>query len=436
MRTLNFSKFLILTLFVITLGCSADSDSNSNNNNNNNNNNSVSITLTADATNVDEGDTITFTVKNNSNEDVTISSTIKVNGNDIAGNTWTPSSFGDYSVTAIYEGVNSNVVIVEVQQPITSIILATGGNQVFVGDQIDFSVTGNNGDNLTSNSTITYNGNDIGGNGYTATTSGLYEFVATYGAFTSNTLEVNVLPPPTKFSRNVLIEDYTGTWCGYCPRVAYAIEQVESLTDKVIVVAAHLSSQSTPDPYHNSTAVDLANAFNVSGLPTATLNRTTTWNYPEPNNINQAVALTVNNADLGIALSPSVNGNNLNVEVRVKIGELFTSSEAKLVVYLLEDGLIYNQTNYTSYYGGTSTISNFEHNGVLRASFTNVLGDVIPSDQLSGGNVYTNTLSMSLPSSISNSNNIKVVAIVTETNNTAINSREAHFGDTQSFEEM
>lgn len=435
MRTLNLSKYLILTLVVFILDCSTDSDSDSNNNSNSNNN-SVSITLTADATNVYEGETITFTVKNNSNEDVSSSSTIKVNGNDIAGNTWTPSSFGDYSVTAIYNSVNSNVVNIQVQEPITSIVLSTNSDPVYEGDQITFSVTGNNGDNLTSEATITYNGTNIGGNGYTVTTIGLYEFVATYDALTSNILEVNVLPPPTKFSRNVLIEDYTGTWCGYCPRVSYAIEQVESLTDKVVVVASHLSSQSTPDPYHNSTAVELANAFNVSGLPTAKLNRTTTWNYPEPSNVSQAVSLTVDNTDLGIALSPSINGNNLNVEVRVKIGELFSSSTAKLVVYLLEDGLIYNQTNYTSYYGGTSTISNFEHNGVLRASFTDVLGDVIPANELTGGNVYTKTLSMSLPSSISNSNNIKVVAIVTESNNTAINSREAYFGDSQAFEEM
>ena len=27
------------------------------------------------------------------------------------------------------------------------------------------------------------------------------------------------------FKKHVLIEDYTGTWCGYCARVAYAIER-------------------------------------------------------------------------------------------------------------------------------------------------------------------------------------------------------------------
>jgi len=434
MQIFKLSRLFMLTLVFLTFGCSSDSDSDTDNNNNNNEPNS--ITLTANTANAEEGDTIIFTVKTNSNEDVTSQSTIKVNGNEISGSSWITSTHGDFSVTAKYNNLTSNVVTVQVQESLTSIVLTANSNQVFVGDEIIFSVAGNNGDNLTSAATITYNGINIGGNGYTATTSGLYEFVATYDAFTSNTLEVNVLPPPTKFSRNVLIEDYTGTWCGYCPRVAYAIEQVESQTDKVVVVATHLSSQSTPDPYHNSTAVELANAFNVSGLPTANLNRTTTWNYPEPNNVNQALSLTVDNADLGIALSPSVNGNNLNVEVKVKIGELFLPGSAKLVVFLLEDGLIYNQTNYTSYYGGTSTISNFEHNGVLRASFTDVLGDAIPANQLTGGNVYTTTLSMSLPSTISNSNNIKVVAIVTESNNTAINSREAHFGDSQTFEEI
>ena len=49
---------------------------------------------------------------------------------------------------------------------------------------------------------------------------------------------------------------------------------------------------------------------------------------------------------------------------------------------------IFNQTNYTSYYGGGSVISNFEHNHVLRASLTSLLGNQIPSSELLANNVY------------------------------------------------
>ena len=39
------------------------------------------------------------------------------------------------------------------------------------------------------------------------------------------------------FKKRVLIEDYTGTWCGNCTRVSHAIEEVKLLTDKAVTVA-------------------------------------------------------------------------------------------------------------------------------------------------------------------------------------------------------
>ncbi|MGK4569344.1 hypothetical protein [Flavobacterium sp. 3HN19-14] len=48
-----------------------------------------------------------------------------------------------------------------------------------------------------------------------------------------------------QFQKRVLIEDYTGTWCGNCTRVAYGIDQAKAISDRVVSVAIH----SGDDPY-------------------------------------------------------------------------------------------------------------------------------------------------------------------------------------------
>ena len=144
-------------------------------------------------------------------------------------------------------------------------------------------------------------------------------------------------------------------------------------------------SNSSYDPYNFSAGV-LEDLIGLQGYPTGMLNRTTEWIYPEPNNVSQVVNLASGQADVGLALTPTLNGNTMNIDVNVKVGGQFSASNAKLVVYVLEDGLELNQTNYTSYYGGGNVIPNFEHNHVLRASLTNLLGDQIPASEYSADN--------------------------------------------------
>ena len=241
---------------------------------------------------------------------------------------------------------------------------------------------------------------------------------------------INVLPTPTRFNQNVLIEDYTGTWCGYCPRISHATDLVNQQTSEAVVVAIHKD-----DPYNFSAEV-LEDLINLQGYPTAMLNRTTEWNYPEPSNVNQVIDLTSGPANVGLALSPSLDGDIMSIDVKVKFGGEFSNSEAKLVLYVLEDGLFYNQENYTSYYGGLSVISNFEHNHVLRASLSNLMGDLIPEDEYSEDNVYQVNYTMAIPSNISVNENITLVAFVTNEFNAALNVRVANFGETQIFEEL
>ena len=432
----NYLLFSFFTLFALA-SCGGDESTGSSSNVTN----IASIFISADLSQIEIADTTTFSAVSNSGVDITNDVTFSVDGNPISGNSHTFQEEGLFSITASYENIISNTITINVSVPLSSITLSSNSNSYFLGDIVEFQVTGNNGENLTNQATISMIGSsDLSGNQYTTTAEGVFSFTATYDSFTSPEYEITVLPAPTKFEQNVLIEDYTGTWCGHCPRISYAIELVEQQTTDAYVVAIHRGSTNPSsgsyDPY-NYSAGALENLIGLEGYPTGMLNRTTEWIYPEPNNVSQVVNLASGQADVGLALSPTLNGNTMNIDVNVKFGGQFSASNAKLVVYVLEDGLVFNQTNYTSYYGGGSFVANFEHNHVLRASLTSLLGDQIPSSEYSADNVYQVNFNVAVPSNVTSTEKMSVVAVVIDgSSNAAINVRGADFGDTQTFEEL
>jgi len=72
--------------------------------------------------------------------------------------------------------------------------------------------------------------------------------------------------------------------------------------------------------------------------------------------------------------------------------DVTTSTSLKLVVFLVEDGLVYSQVNY-GYYGLPNPIPNYVHDGVIRAAATDIFGDEIPVNQQTKGNTWERTLS-------------------------------------------
>jgi hypothetical protein len=233
------------------------------------------------------------------------------------------------------------------------------------------------------------------------------------------------------FKKRVLIEDYTGTWCGNCTRVAYAIEKVFEQTDKAVAVAIHGGGN---DPYKFTGISPLEDLFFPSGIeyPQSRLNRTTTWVSPEPLNVQQAKNLTGNNCGLGLAMNSTIADGNITLDVNIKLAQSY--SDLKLVVYLVENNLIHKQSNYTQYFNAVNPILDFEHNHVLRTSLTNVLGDAI-TESTALGQTITKHFSLPVPTVVENASNISFVAFIVGADNKAINVRASHTDENQAFEE-
>lgn len=129
---------------------------------------------------------------------------------------------------------------------------------------------------------------------------------------------------------------------------------------------------------------------------------------------------------VGIGVSSSVNGNSLSATISVSSEEALT--DKKLVVYLTEDGIISDQVNYLNndetsiYYQLGDPIVDFVHDDVLRASLTDIFGNAIPATPAL--EEYKVTLETDLNPAFDVAN-LHLVVMVTDSDNTTINSQEA-----------
>ena len=328
----------------------------------------------------------------------------------------------------------------KILKSVNSIIVTADNSFTLINNEVTFSTYTSSGEEITNEAKFYVNGELIGDNTFESSIIGEFTITSEYLGITSSPIIITFHDgTQVNFRKRVLIEDYTGTWCGYCTRVAYAIDQVKAITDDVVTVAIHRSSSvpsnSNYDPYnYDSSQLELL-FTTLSGYPKALLNRMTPWTTPEDTNINQATALTQGtNPKLGLSINSSVTGNSVNLDVNVKFSQNF--SNLKLVVYVLENGLVYSQKNYTTHYGNINPLSNYVHNHTLRSCITDLFGDAIDSNETTSGNTFTRTLSFSIPANVSNSENIEFVAFVIDENGNAINARKVSKNENQSFEEL
>ncbi len=379
---------------------------------------------------VDE--TVQFIATGDDGVDYSEQATFYVNQTEIPGSSYTFPAEGIYDIYASYGNVNSNTLTFDVVDASENLLLSR--TKILRDQSIEFTLTDADGNDNTDEATFYVNGMVITGNSYSNSATGVYEVYAEYelagSTQTSETKTFTVFIP----KRKVVIEDYTGTWCGYCPSVAAAIMDAHDATDDISVVAIHETANSNPDPFHFPQVQLLQDEFGVDGLPAARLNRTTTWNSPYETS--DVTAMAGENTDLAISINSNLTGNELSVDVNV-IYENGSITGDRLVVYLLENGLIYEQTNYynddptSPFYQMGNPIPDFEHNEVLRLSLTDIFGDDIP--ETPAFNDYTKNLNVTIPSEY-NTNNLELVVMVVSADNTARNSQFADVNEDKEYE--
>ena len=300
---------------------------------------------------------------------------------------------------------------------------------------IPFSVLNEMGDDVTDTTTFYVDGEEITGNTFSSPVVAEFEVYGTYNEngvlVTTNTVPFNVIIP----KRKIVVEDYTGTWCGYCPSVAHAVEEVLAATDDVAVIAIHKTASSIPDPMHFDDIQLLQDEFGVSGFPAARINRTAVWSSPYE--LDGIVNMAGVETDLAIGIFSELDGDMLTVRTDV-VYENGSGSGDKLVVYLLESGVIHEQTNYynsdatSPFYQQGNPIPDFVHNEALRLSLTEVLGDNIAAT--AELEEFTKVFSITIPEAVVDVANLSLVAIVVSADNTAKNAQYAYISEDKAYE--
>lgn len=310
------------------------------------------------------------------------------------------------------------------------ISIEASDNFVYDNTTVNFTVRNGAGSDVTSNAAIAVDGVVITGNSFLFSGLGTSNISATLGAETTEVITVDVIEP--SFTTKMLIEDYTGAWCAWCPVVTKGIIDAHAVPvqgDKVIAVAVH-----NGDIMEFSLESQMRAEFGVVEFPTATLNRTSTFwrrdNVALTMDIPQALNFLTSTKPVGIAINSSVSGSN--VIANVKVGFDLNQQDLKLVVFLLENGFIGEQLDNTPFFGGPGFVPDFEHNEILRRSFTDVFGDAIPADQQLGGTEYAVSLSVTAPGV--NTSNWDIVAFVVDAAGEVVNVQKATVGTNQDFD--
>lgn len=319
-----------------------------------------------------------------------------------------------------------------------------------VADGVDkavVTVRDQSGNDISNTSIIVVNGASIIGTGVTfeSTQIGTYEVFATKFGIISDTLRItSTAPPAAKYSTKVLAEDFTGAWCGWCPRVAHKVNNFVLNNNRII-----------PVRFHNNDALSggssdsaLRAKFGITAVPTVLIDRKSTLQENgDVNSLADSVEFRPflqKRAVLGLALNSSISGNTLNVTTRVGFDATISDS-LKLVVLLVENGIIRTQANYyhnntnypgTPFFNSGNPILNFTHNAVFRNTPTTIFGTTITAASQVKNGEFTANHSFSITGL--NTSNLRIVAFVTYADGQAksgvLNAQSVAAGGTQAYD--
>ncbi len=251
-------------------------------------------------------------------------------------------------------------------------------------------------------------------------------------------------PVPEYFTRKILVEELTASWCGYCPRGPHYFHKIDSTFEgKVVGVSIHVSDAMEDISMVGSNGYNLLDSalfhnydHTDAGYPNGSVNRMAPLTDPS-GMYGQVLGLVGTYAKCGLAIDAStVSGNTLTVTVHAGFATSL-NSDYRLNVWLVESPVSsttnpsYDQRNYYSqsgshpdsayrYYGVTPSINyynlppsinGYKHENVLRKSMTSLpFGDQLAVGDMAKGNHYKKTFTISL--SGYNSSNCYVVAFI------------------------
>ena len=226
-----------------------------------------------------------------------------------------------------------------------------------------------------------------------------------------------------KYVQKVLIEDYTGMNCGWCPGAADEAKKLHDLyKGRAVVIAVHAGFFAKPKANQYDFRTEAGTAWDTffgnsaAGNPNGMINR---MGFPQKSHIASIVSwggkvsqALLQEPSVGITLEPTFNtaNNTLSLETTVEFLKA-TDQDANLGVYLVEDSIVQYQLDYRK--NPEPNVPDFTHMHVLRAAINSTWGDQLSTTAIPAGSVFKKNYSYTIPVGKDwKPKNMKIIAFV------------------------
>ncbi len=237
----------------------------------------------------------------------------------------------------------------------------------------------------------------------------------------------------TAENKNVILEEYTGIYCGWCP-TGHASAQVfkDNNPDDVFLINVHAGGYATPQ---NSSDLDfrtpegtgLANAFSISAFPAAMMNRRSAVNLQSGNPpafpSGDLDDLLTEASYANIAFDANINAVTRELTVDVEV--YFTGNgpaSSNINIALLQNDIAGGQSGTNGNPSQVLPNGDYNHTHALRSLITGQWGD--PVTTTTQGTTVTRQYTYTIPAMIENIpmelNNLEVIAFIAEGQNEII----------------
>jgi hypothetical protein len=266
----------------------------------------------------------------------------------------------------------------------------------------------------------------------------------------------------TTTNRTVLIEEFTGAWCGWCPGGAVIVDDlITAHGSNVAAVAIHQGDDMMLSGFNTFAA-----RFEQTSYPAGMIDRNVFAPYSkEPHTRSAWTANTAAQLSAGASADVSLNNvvydagtRTVTADVTANFKDYVWPGDYRIHLYIIEDkvtgtGSGYDQVNYYSgnanftshpFYSQPDPITGFEHNHTLRAALPDFDGKsgVIPGTMVALNTDYTESFSYTLPGNF-DEKRIKVIGFASamgvsangESWNDVLNSDEEALFDLSGIEE-
>ncbi len=250
---------------------------------------------------------------------------------------------------------------------------------------------------------------------------------------------VSIISSNAQAPKKVLLEDFTGTWCGYCPRGKTVMEDCMNTYPNVIGITEH-----SGDGLESTYSAAINTGLSVSSYPGGGVDRflfsgqttvgmsTSVWKSKCSSRLNTTTPVTVN-----FTSTYNTSTRALSVTITANFVAAATG-DLRINCVLTEDGIVTPgdpQHNYmgngcsspdatSPWYTFPCSMTDYVHNGVARINLASDnwgTSGVIPAS-VSAGGTYSQTYNYTLPAAW-NASNVYIIAFVSKYG-TAASARE------------